>query len=158
MGTIDYQSLLTLLEELCATLEHLTAVEQDKAVAVRQDDLNALNDCMKREQVLSLTLRGLDQKREAGLAALGLSDVALSALAEHVPQELRIPTAQIIDRLRRQYHVFQGASEVARDTLECNLHQIETVIKDLGGGPDGGPGYREKNPELPPAMRADFRA
>lgn len=158
MGTVDYRSLLSLLDELSKTLENLTAVEQDKTQAVRQDNLAAVNECMKREQVLSLSLRGLDQKREAALAALELSGVPLGALAEHLPEEYRLEAIARTERLRQQYRLFQGASEVARSTLECNLHQVEKVLGEMGGDPEDGPGYRSSSPVLPPAMRTDFRA
>ncbi|MDE7245277.1 MAG: hypothetical protein K2O18_15080, partial [Oscillospiraceae bacterium] len=32
--------------------------------------------------------------------------------------------------LRRQYSIFKAASEVAKNTLECNLHMIEKILED----------------------------
>ncbi|MDF2838895.1 MAG: hypothetical protein K0S60_598 [Evtepia sp.] len=72
METVDYQGYFAFLRELTKTLSHLTEVEQRKTLAVRQDDLDALNECMKQEQAFSLSLRGYDQKRQAALIGLNL--------------------------------------------------------------------------------------
>ena len=82
---------------------------------------------MKREQVLSLSLRGYDQKRDAMLAALGLKGVTLRELANHSPEELRLEVKGVAEELSRQYEIFQSASKAARNTLELNLRAIERV-------------------------------
>lgn len=156
MGTIDFHGYLELLRQLSQTIAQLTQVEQEKAEAVLQDDLERLNQCMKQEQVLSLTLRGYDQKREAALAALQLTGVPLSGLATHAPAELQIETQQCVEALLAQYRLFQGVSEVTRDTLECNLHQINQILEGLDNGKNAG--FQGNEPELPRPMRTDFRA
>ena len=120
----DYLKLMT---GLTHTLEELTQVEQDKNDAASQGNLIAVEECMKREQVLSLSLRGHDQKRDKILAELGLQGVALSQMEAHSPDEFQMETKRVIEKLRRQYELFQTASKVARHTLECNLRAIERV-------------------------------
>lgn len=68
---VDFSEYLNFLEELEHTLQQLVDVEQKKAAAVSARDLDALNDCMKREQAFSMTLKGFEQKRARLLAALG---------------------------------------------------------------------------------------
>ena len=80
---------------------------------------------MKREQVLSLTLRGYDQKRETMLAQLGLRNVTLKELERHSPPDLRMETKAAVELLRSKYALFQAASDAARITLEVNLRAIE---------------------------------
>ena len=70
---VDFSEYLNFLEELEHTLQQLVDVEQKKSAAVSARDLDALNDCMKREQAFSMTLKGFEQKRARLLAALGLS-------------------------------------------------------------------------------------
>ena len=53
-----WQDYLKFLNSLAHTLEQLTQVEQEKNTAAAQGDLLGVEECMKREQVLSLTLRG----------------------------------------------------------------------------------------------------
>ena len=122
-----WQDYLKLMVSLTHTLEELTRVEQEKNDAASRGDLAGVETCIKREQVLSLTLRGYDQKRDAMLAALGLRGITLSQLESRCPEELQLETKGVVEELRRQYELFQAASEVARDTLEVNLRAIERI-------------------------------
>lgn len=106
---------------------------------------------MKREQVLSLSLRGYDQKRDAMLAQLGLRGVTLSQLEDHSPPELMLETRRTVENLRRQYELFKAASEVARDTLEVNLRAIERM-QDAQAGDAAEAAERRKG------HQTDFRA
>ena len=123
----SWQDYLKLLRNLSKTLGQLTQVERDKNAAAAARDLAGVEECMKREQVLSLSLRGYDQKRDAMLAALGLKGVTLRELANHSPEELRLEVKGVAEELRRQYEIFQSASKAARNTLELNLRAIERV-------------------------------
>ena len=154
MERTNFLSYLGVLQELAATLEELTSVQQEKTQVVRADDLAGLNECMKREQALSLALRSLDQRRETALAAMGLREVPLSGLTAQAPEDYREETRRTVELLRDQYLQYHGAAEVARNTLECNLHQIEKVLAEMN--PEGQAGAAE--PQLPSQMRTDFRA
>lgn len=123
----SWQDYLNLMVSLTHTLEELTKVEREKNDAASRGDLAGVEACMKREQVLSLTLRGYDQKRDAMLAALDLRGTTLSQLESRCPEELQLETKGVVEELRRQYSLFQAASEVARDTLEVNLRAIERM-------------------------------
>lgn len=156
MEQTEVSSYLILLRELGETLAKLTEVEHQKITAVRHDDLSLLNDCMKQEQVLTMTLRGYEQKRQTILQAQNVSDVTLRSISAHVPDAYRAEAKQVGETLLRQYQLFKGAFEVAQNTLECNLHQIEKHLQDLGSEPASG--YQEKTPDLPSSLRTDFRA
>lgn len=123
----SWQDYLKLMRSLTRTLEELTRVERDKNDAVSRGDLPGVEACMKKEQVLSLTLRGYDQKRDAMLAALDLRGMTLNQMESRCPEELRLEAKAVAEELRQQYALFQAASEVARDTLECNLRAIERI-------------------------------
>ena len=127
MAQGNWQDYLKLLAGLSKTLNQLAQVERDKTAAASQGDLFRVEECMKREQVLSLSLRGYDQKRDKILAELGLQGVALSQMETHSPDEFQMETKQVIEKLRRQYKLFQAASETARNTLEINLRAIERM-------------------------------
>ena len=129
MDTGMWQKYLTLLGGLGKTLEELTELERTKTKAVSNGDLAGVEACMKREQVVNLSLRGTDQKRDRMLAEMGLTGVPLRELADHAPEELYYQTKDAAEKLRQQYDVFRSASQVARDTLECNLRAIEKIQK-----------------------------
>ena len=54
---------LALLERMRTELETLSQPAKQKTAAVRQNDLIALDDVLKREQAASLDFRGLEQKQ-----------------------------------------------------------------------------------------------
>lgn len=137
---------LGLLESLAGIMDQLTEIEQEKTASVSRGDVNGVDACMKREQALSMSLRGLDQKREKMLAQLGLKNLALRDLEDHAPQGLEMETKRAAERLRGSYAIFQGASQLARDTLECHLRAIEKAQK-------GEPIIEEDQPR-----QSDFRA
>lgn len=158
METIDFHSYLVFLRELTQTLTRLTEVQNKKISAVRQDDLQLLHNCMKNEQALSLKLRGYDEKRQTMLRALHLEGTQLRNLPSKAPDELRFEAKEVAEQLLRQYQLLQSSSEVARNTLECNLHQIDKKLKELSANKEPVLGYQNQSPELPKNMRTDFRA
>lgn len=147
MDMAVWQNYMKLLDSLGDTLDKLTEIERTKTAAVSRGDLPAVEECMKQEQVISLTLRGMDQKREKLLGQLGLTGVPLRELEARGPEERRMDTRQAVERLRRRYEIFQSASEVARNALECNLHAIEQFQKAKNAPPE----------EEGPRLGADFR-
>lgn len=159
-----YQDYINLLMEIKEKIEQLSELARRKIEAVRNDDLMELNEVMKQEQVLSLSVRGLEKHRGELLDRLGLSDVPLSGLAEHYPEDVRYEAKEKVDDLLRQYEVYKTYSSAARNTLEVNLHEIEKYIEDHGGQAQDaanigyGAGVGVAEPEPPASMKTDFRA
>lgn len=151
MAGTGWQDYLKLLRDLTRTLEQLTQVELEKNEAASAGDVGAVEACMKREQAMSLNLRGYDQKRTAMLSSLGLEGVRLNGLEEHSPEELRLETKAAAEELRRQYAMFQAASEAARHTLELNLRAIERIQAQQAGD-------RAQAEEERKTHQTDFRA
>lgn len=159
MGGADYRPYLDLLTELSGCLDRLSALAQEKADAVRQDDLMALGDVLKQEQAMTLTLRGLDQRRVKLMGTLGLDGVPLTELHTRVPPELEDEARQTAEAARRSYREYRSYADMARNTLELNLHQIEKVITAAGIDPaELGAGYEAPGVEPPQNMKTDFRA
>ena len=152
---LSYLSLLDALREKLATLCDLAA---QKTAAVCKDDLAALNNVMKQEQALALAFRGLEQKKSTQAKALGVEAVPLSKLPEQYPEELRLQAHKTVEALQDQYKIYQASSEVARNTLECNLHEIEKFLAAHEALPSSGPGYTPPTVEPPRSMKSDFRA
>lgn len=153
-----YVEYLSLLDELRASLDRLSELSRQKAAAVRRDDLIALDEALKQEQALSLSLRGQEIKRTRLLTQLGLDGTNLSKLVKSYPEELQFQAKQTVDALRQSYEVYRSTSDTARSTLECNLHQLEKIVAAHGGGTIEGPGYTPPGVEPPKSMKTDFRA
>ena len=153
-----YRSYLVLMGDIGTRLEQLSQLANQKTEAVRKDDLMTLNEIIKQEQAVALALRGLEQKRVKLATELGLDKVRLAQLATDFPDELQLEARSAADTLHRQYKVYQTAAHVARNTLECNLHEIEKIIEELGGDPHAEPGYQLTEVQPPQSMKTDFRA
>lgn len=154
-----YSDYLNVLDGLSADLDKLADLCREQCAAVRRDDLMGLDEVMKREQVIGLSLRGREQKRQKLSLQLGLDGTRLSALSRNVPESLLPRTQESVERLRRSYDSYQNAAQVARHTLEINLHEIEKILAAHGVDPAQGAGlHAEAPPEPPKNMKTDFRA
>lgn len=154
-----HRAYLNLLDELSDDMEKLAGLAREQSAAVRRDDLTALNDVMKREQVVGLSVRGKEQKRQKLALQLGLDGTRLSALPRNVPQTLLPRAQETVERLRKSYDNYQDAAGVARHTLEINLHEIEKIIAASGIDPTQSAGWKTEAPARPPQnMKTDFRA
>ncbi|MCI8502155.1 MAG: flagellar protein FlgN [Oscillospiraceae bacterium] len=151
-------AVLELFDKITDILTQLAELERDKAAAVRKDDLTALDKSLKQEQVLALSIRGLEQKRTDLLSQFGLLELPLSDLPGKFPADQRMEAKKTVDRLRDAYQIYRHAAEVARDTLECNLHEIEKILANAGVDPKNGPGYGSPDIEPPATMKTDFHA
>lgn len=154
-----FQSYLALLDELGRSLDRLSQLALEKDNVVRQDDLIALDEVLKQEQVMTLSLRGLEQKRGKLTAQLGLEGLPLSEISGHFPPELAKQAAQAADTVLERYTIYRSCAERARATLELNLHLIEKTIAAAGVDPKlAVAGYESPNVEPPKNMKTDFRA
>lgn len=133
-----YREYFGFMEELGQLLDQLAELAKKKTAAVRRDDLLAVDECMKQEQALSLTMRTMDKKREKLLSNLGMQDVSLAGLAQNCPEEIRQEAKAATEKLHDRYVLYRSAADVARTTLECNLHQIEKMLADQADAPLGG--------------------
>lgn len=149
---------LELLEQLRVELEKLTTLAHDKVKAAHDADLNAIDQIMRQEQAAALSFRGIEQKQNTLLNAMGLTGVPLPALASNYPPKMRMEAKQVVERLQTQYQIYTTASKSARSVLECNLHEIERILASADAAPSEGPGYQTKASVEPPAqLKTDFR-
>ena len=154
-----HRSYLKLLRELCESLDQLSVLARQKQERVREDDLIGLDEVLKQEQAMTLTLRGLEQRRLKLTSQLGLEGVSLDAFAEKYPAELQFEAKQTADAVRESYSLYRSCSDAARNMLEVNLHEIERVIAASGvNTPVSGAGYQTPGVEPPKNMKTDFRA
>ena len=155
---MDLENLLHFLGELRQELDRLCQLQPKKIDAVRAHDLEALNECMKQEQAVSLTLRGLEQKREKLLQVLGLSGVPLLELDRHCPPERRGEMARAVEDLRRQYTLLRSAQEAARTVVEKDLRAVNRELGRRGFIFEEEETYQAPSGHPLKGLGTDFRA
>lgn len=154
-----FSAYLSLLQELNGHLEQLAQLAQQKAEAARQDDLMALDEVLKQEQAMSLTLRGLEQRRAKLVKELGLENTSLAQLPDKCPPELEPEARKTAEALHASYKIYRSCADMARNTLELTLHQIDKIVAAAGIDPGRqGAGYQAPGVEPPKNMKTDFRA
>lgn len=155
---MDTSNLLQFFSELQQELERLTQLQPQKVAAVRAHDLDQLNDCMKQEQALSLSLRGLEQRRDKLLQALGLSGLSLMEAAQRCPAEQRRAAVDAAEELKRRYSTLRSAQEAARTVIEKDLRAINKELEQRGILSDLEDGYSPSTDNMSKGIRTDFRA
>ena len=155
----QFRAYFGVLRELSGVLDRLAPLCLQKAEAARAGDLPAMDEVLKQEQALSLSLRGLELKRQKLAPQLGLDGAPLSALPERCPPELADEARKTAGVLRRSYEIYRSYSDMARNTLELNLHQIDKFLENAGVDPkQAAQGYETPPMEPPKKMKTDFRA
>ncbi|MCI8909232.1 MAG: flagellar protein FlgN [Oscillibacter sp.] len=154
----QYRSYLDLLEALREKLAELSDLARLKTAVVRNDDLLALDEVLRQEQAITLSFRGLDQKREKLLGELGASDLPLASLPDCYPAAMQAEARQVVAALQEQFRAYRTEADAARSTLEGHLHEVEKILEEAGATPPSGPGYTPPETEPPPNMKTDFRA
>lgn len=140
---------LNLLGELTDTLDQLAGLSRRKVDCTKQGDLEELDACMKREQVITLALKTLEKRREALLNELSLEGVPLSRVYEHYPSELQLQAREAVEALQHQFTRYQSGAAAARNAMERALRDIEKMMPPDAPPPQDGP---------PKKLRTDLRA
>lgn len=155
---MNFEQYLTFLKELQKELDDLTAVQQQKIAAIQGADLDILNECMKQEQATTLSLRGLERKRDSMLSALGLSGVLLRDLPRRCPAAYQAQTTSVVESLQHSYQVLSSAQTAARTLMETQLHLIKKELTKQGIDLEITEHYQTNQFSAPQKMRTDFRA
>lgn len=147
-----YEEYLRYLADLAGLLEKMTNTAKEKAAAARVGDLVQVDACMKQEQVYSMSLRSMDQKREKMHKALGWESITLSQVAQHFPEELRGRASKAAELALSRFENYHSAANAAKTTMELALRDIERMF------PADQPAPAPSTEEPPPRMKTDFRA
>ncbi len=118
-------------QETVQFIEELTQVESKKLQAALQNNLDTINECMKKEQALLLKLKGIDKRRETLQKELGYEQFSFRQIIDKVPEEERAEMKKIFDTLSEKYRIYQDTSSSAQKALEMNLHKINKKLEEM---------------------------
>lgn len=118
-----------IIKQMIALFEEQLPLEQEKLRAVQEDDVAAVEECMKREQAVVLKLRGLEQKREKIQKDNGWDGMTFREIIDLAPEEKQLSYRQLLEKLQNSISLFQDMNECAMDTMRIHQREIEKVIK-----------------------------
>lgn len=149
----DFSKFISIINEFTSVIEKLAETQKDIISAASSDDIEKLADCMKKEQVYSMTIRSMEQKRIQLQKEMGFENFKLSEMPSKAPDvETQIELKNAADRLKAQYKIMKTASSAARFRLECGLRKVEQLMGKVGIDP----AQTEMN--LIDGMHTDFHA
>lgn len=131
-----------LFDDFAALFETLSDVQQQKIKAVKNDDLQAVERCMQREQAIAMQLRGMQQHKDKLQAALSMENVPLRQLPASLEVEQRAMIEQPVARFSANYRMYVSAAAASRATLETALAEIDQAIARMK--PENTPAPREQ--------------
>ena len=155
---MPYEQYLSFLEELLREMNHLTEIGRQKLEAIQNHELDALNECIKQEQAISLTLRGLEQKRGKLLAAIGCENVPLSEMPHRCPEQYRSRTQELVNQLLMADKVYKSVQTPSRTIMERDLRSIRKELEARGVEQELEDNYQSAPPARGKGLRTDFRA
>lgn len=120
-----------LLDDFSKLFDQLNDLQQEKIQAVHQDDLPALEHCMQREQAISLQIRGMQRQKEKVDEALGLKNIPLRQLSEHLAAADREQLTPTIRRFKESYELYSSAAAASHAILETTLHEIDHALEEV---------------------------
>jgi hypothetical protein len=127
-----YKIVLSLID----LFKDLATLEKDKLKAVTSNNLDALNTCLKNEQVLELKLKGLDKKREQIQVSLGYDNLKFREIIALLPEEEKKEGSRLYSMLQQATSDFHAINDSVKNALDVNLHLINKKLSNLGINPD----------------------
>lgn len=132
--------------DLIALFDEFQPLEEEKLEAAKAQDISKVEDCMNREQAMSLKLRGLDNKREAIQKEYGWEGMTFRQILEVISPEQRGRFQPIFDEVENKMTLFQSTNESALEIISLHLRRINQTLEAKGVeyDRDGSPGKPEQ--------------
>ncbi len=126
-----YSDYLKFLENLSQALSELSALQNEKANAVKLHRLEELNEAIKKEQAISLQLRGLEKRRNEILGALGIK-ATLREMPGICEEKYKEQTQKAVNDILNKNDMLQLSRKSAADIIEKNSKLIQKALKQRG--------------------------
>lgn len=129
MYTID--DFLSLIREMIQFFEELINSEQLKLEAVLANNVPKMEECMKKEQVSILKLRGYDKKREQMQEMLSFGKLTFREIIPLVPEVNKDEMAELFSMLNLKTKEYNSISGSLKTAMEVNIHKIDKRLSEL---------------------------
>lgn len=124
----DFSEFAKIIKEFITLFDELIPIEQEKLDAAVKNRVTFVEECMHKEQAAVLRLRGLEQKREKEQTELGMENYRFRQILEEIPEETASIFRPLFEQLSQQVQTLQSLNESTRDSIEVNLHVIQSSL------------------------------
>ena len=137
------EELMKVFSETIQFIDEITEVENKKFQAALKNNIAAVDECMKKEQVLLLKLRGIDKKREAAQKALGYENMTFRQIIEKAPESDKKKLTEIFNSIEQKLKKYKESFSNAHNAIELNLHRINKKLESLNAADKFNRTYKE---------------
>ncbi len=121
------------IDEMTETFRSLSTLAQIKLNAATKNRVATIEECMGKEQSLTLKLRGLEQKRDQEQKRLGFENKKFQEILADISEEERRVLVPSFELLSREIQIFQSINNDLSKVIKVNLRQIEKSIEERYG-------------------------
>lgn len=123
-------SLEMLIKEMIKLFQEAIPLEKEKLDAAASKRVTFVEECMKREQVLLLKVRGLEQKRQKIVKELGYEGKTFREIIDLETQENQKVLRPLYDELAEAIREFSSVNEEAMKIIRLNVYELDQIVKD----------------------------
>ncbi|MGP1570472.1 MAG: flagellar protein FlgN [Eubacteriales bacterium] len=119
------------MQEYSQTFDVLLEFEQRKFEAVKEKDLDVIDEYLKEEQAYLLQLRGFDQKREALLKANGYSGYTFRQIINEADGEEKADLENLYTEIEQKIDRFKKLMKTIDSYIDLQLFSVESAIEKI---------------------------
>ena len=120
-----------LMEEYDELLMELLEIEEDKIMAISDENLDFLNECIRDEEAGMLKMRGLDITRDAITKEIGYVGKTFKHILEIVAADYRDELQPLFNSISEKTRRLKELSDSIRNMLESKMMLNESMIESL---------------------------
>ena len=121
----------SLMEEYDELLMELLEIEEDKIMAISDENLDFLNECIRDEEAGMLKMRGLDIRRDAITKEIGYVGKTFKQILEIVAADYRDELQPLFNSISEKTRRLKELSDSIRNMLESKMMLNESMIESL---------------------------
>ncbi|HCX61260.1 MAG TPA: hypothetical protein DHU59_02355 [Clostridiales bacterium] len=124
--------MIDILKESSDLYKSFLELEYEKYDAVIKNDVDALDDIVSKEQVYYMKMRGVDQKREKLVDAMGCKGMTLKEIIE--TDKIK-NNSELIEKYNEFSEIIQEVKKInslCKTLIEVRMHKIDDALVQLG--------------------------
>lgn len=124
--------MIDILKESADLYKSFLELEYEKYDAVIKNDVDALDDIVSKEQVYYMKMRGVDQKREKFVDAMGCKGMTLKEIIE--TNKIK-NNGELIEKYNEFSEIIQEVKKInslCKTLIEVRMHKIDDALVQLG--------------------------